>query len=98
MNAAESSGNGERYWAGVVGKNARTERRALGWSQELLSTKLREAGWATSQGMISAMERNSTYNGQIRSRVVLTIDRVGLLADILGVTISILLDEGTTEN
>ncbi len=98
MSDEGTNGNGDRYWAGVVGENVREERRALGWSQTVLADKLREAGWNINQSMISALERNGTHNGKLKTRIVLTIDRLALVADVLGVTIAILLDEGVVEN
>lgn len=82
-----------RYWAGVVGVNVRRFRRDLSLSQTGLSERLRLAGWAANQKMVSALESNSPGGGGAGSYVTMSVDRLVLLARVLRVQPWALMDD-----
>lgn len=82
-----------REYAGIVGRNVRAERKALRWNQTQLAQALTDNGWTLTQSRVSALERNGTFNGRKRQYVVITVDRLALLAEVLGVDVKVLLEQ-----
>lgn len=82
-----------RYRSAVVGLNVRRARRELGWNQSRLAARLTDHGWTTDQGMVSALETDGHHRGRRGVRVSVTVDRLDLLARVLGVEMGWLLDD-----
>ena len=85
--------NDERYRAGVVGANVRRRRKDLNLSQTELAKLISHTGWYVTPNIISALETNGHYGGKRNIHVTVTVDRVDVLARVLAVQASWLLDD-----
>ena len=97
----KESRTSNRYWAYVVGANMRRVRLDRGLTMDELAPMLTAAGFDISASGLSLLERNkpTAFRPRIASHlpgyVKVTIDRVMIIAQVLGVSYLELLREDT---
>lgn len=75
-----------RYWAAVVGRNALAIRKRRGLSRLAVIEQIRARGVAMSPNQLLSLEHNRSNSSKRDSHTVVTVDRLMLLADVLGVS------------